>query len=320
MAAKFRDYYETLGISKSASHDEVRTAFRKLARKYHPDVAKDKKAAEEKFKEINEAYEVLSDTEKRKKYDAYGENWQNVGGGGGYASSPGGGGRPASGGMAGDADGGVQYEFGGTGFSDFFEQMFGSRRGKAYKNGGGGVGFDRTPQRGQDVEADIMVTIEEAINGSTRPISFRRSDTGKTDTYTIKIPKGVSEGQRIRLAGVGGSGSGGGEAGDLYLRVKFQKHPDFRMEGSDIYHDLEIPAYQAVLGGEVEVKTLDGRVKLKIPSGSQSGQRFRFLSRGLPEKGGVRGDFYVVLTPQLPKTISAEERGLWEKIAKLNGR
>ncbi len=316
MAAKFRDYYETLGISKTASHDEVRTAFRKLARKYHPDVAKDKKAAEEKFKEINEAYEVLSDAEKRKQYDAYGENWQNVGAG--YSQGPTGGSR--GGGAQGDADGGVQYEFGGTGFSDFFEQMFGSRRGKAYKSKGGGFDFDRNPQRGQDVEADIMVTIEEAINGSTRPISFRRSDTGKTDTYTIKIPKGVREGQRIRLAGVGGSGTGGGEAGDLYLRVKFQKHPDFRMEGSDIYHDLELPAYQAVLGGEVEIKTLDGRVKLKIPPGSQSGQRFRFLSRGLPEKGGIRGDFYVVLTPQLPKTLSPEEKTLWEKIAKIHAR
>lgn len=310
MAAKFRNYYETLEISKTASHDDVRTAFRKLARKYHPDVAKDKKAAEEKFKEINEAYEVLSDPEKRKKYDAYGENWQQAGGG--FQA-------PRGGKAGGKGAGGVEYEFGGTGFSDFFEQMFGSHRGQGYSRGGG-FGFDRGPQRGQDIEADVMVTIEEAINGSSRPISFRRSDTGKTETYMVKVPKGVREGQRIRLAGVGGSGSGGGEAGDLYLRVKLQKHPDFRVEGSDIYHDLEIPAHQAVLGCEVEVQTLDGRARLKIPAGAQSGQRFRLLSRGLPEKGGVRGDFYVVLNPQLPRKITPEEKVIWEQLAKLHGK
>lgn len=325
MPAKFRDYYETLGLKKDATHEEVRTAFRKLARKYHPDVAKDKKAAEEKFKEINEAYEVLSDAEKRKKYDAYGEHWEHAGAGGprpggasagGWQGFPGG--YASQGGYGGSAGGdGVEFEFGGTGFSDFFEQMFGSRKGQAYSRGGG-FGFDAGPQRGRDVEADIMVTIEEALHGSVRQISFRRSDADKAATYTVKIPKGVREGQRIRLAGVGGSGTGGGAAGDLFLRVKLQKHPDFHVEGADLFHDLEIPAYDAVLGCEVHVPTLDGTAKLKIPPGTQAGKRFRLQGKGLPQSAGTRGDFYVIVEPQLPADPSAEEKQLWEQIAQFH--
>lgn len=322
MPANFRDYYETLGLKKDASHEEVRTAFRKLARKYHPDVAKDKKAAEEKFKEINEAYEVLSDPEKRKKYDAYGQHWEQVGAGAGAGAAPGsaagGGWHEYSGGFGGASAGdGVEFEFGGTGFSDFFEQLFGARRGQAYSRGGG-FGFDAGPQRGRDIEADIMVTIEEALHGSSRQISFRRSDTGKTATYTVKVPKGVREGQRIRLAGVGGSGTGGGAAGDLFLRVKLQKHPDFRVEGADLFHDLEIPAYDAVLGCEVRIPTLDGPAKLKIPPGTQAGKRFRLSGKGMPQAGGTRGDLYVVVEPQLPSNPSPEEKQLWEQIAKFH--
>jgi len=320
MAAKFRDYYETLGVSKTATFDEIRTAFRKMARKYHPDVAKDKKTAEEKFKEINEAYEVLSDAEKRKKYDAYGEHWQHAGAGGagrgGFPQRPPGGRGDFGGGMP----GGVEFEFGGTGFSDFFEELFGTRRGQAYRRGGTDFGFDRGPQRGQDIEADIMVTIEEALHGSTRQISFRRNQQEEAKTYTVRIPKGVREGQRIRLAGVGGSGSGGGPSGDLFMRVKLQKHPDFRVEGSNLYHDLEIPAPRAVLGCEVEVPTLDGRARMKIPAGAQSGQRFRLAGRGLVEKDGSRGDFYVVLQPQLPRTVEPAERAVWEELAKFYGK
>jgi curved DNA-binding protein len=315
MAAKFRDYYQTLGVAKTATHDEIRSAFRKLARQYHPDVAKDKKAAEEKFKEVNEAYEVLGDEEKRKKYDAYGENWQHAGEGGpqrgGAQGYPGG----ASGYPGGE---GVEFEFGGTGFSDFFEQMFGSRQGRAYSRGAGGFGFDAGPARGQDVEADIMVTLEEALHGSTRPISFRRADSRQTETYTVKVPRGVREGQRIRLSGVGGKGSAGGPPGDLFLRVKLQKHPDFHVEGSNLFHDLEIPAYQVVLGAEVTVPTLEGRARLKLPPGSQAGQRFRLAGKGMPEKGGERGDLYVVLTPTLPRQVSPEERELWEKLARFH--
>lgn len=325
MPAQFRDYYRVLGVSPNATHEEIRSAFRKLARQYHPDVAKDKKSAEEKFKEINEAYEVLGDPEKRKKYDAYGAHWREMeaaeraGASARAAAQEAGGGaqwRTWTHSFGNDAGGGVEFEFGGTGFSDFFEELFGVRRGRAYSRGAG-FGFDAGPRRGADVEADLLVTIEEAFHGSTRQISFKRSDTGRTETYTVKIPKGVREGQRIRLAGLGGSGAGGAPSGDLYLRVKYQKHPDYRIEGFDLYHDLEIPAPQVVLGCEVEVPTPDGKARLKIPPGTQSGQRFRLAGRGLPNDEGGRGDFYVVVEPQLPKTLTPEARLLWEKLAKL---
>ena len=306
MAATFRDYYETLGLAKSASADEIKSAFRKLARKHHPDLAKDKKAAEEKFKEINEAYEVLSDPEKRKKYDEYGSNWQNPGNG--FQGAPGGGSGYGSGGFGGGSAGGTDFHFGGTGYSDFFEQFFGTRRGRGF---GGGAGFEETPQRGRDVEADILVTLDEALNGATRQISFRKGNAPDVQTYTVRVPKGVREGQRIRLAGQGESG------GDLYLRVKMQQHPDYRFEGADILHDVEVPAWRAVLGGELTIPTPDGKAKLKIPAGTQSGRKFRIPGRGLPEKGGGRGDFYAVMEIEVPETLTPEQRDLWEKLAAL---
>lgn len=313
MPVQFRDYYETLGVSKTATQEEIKSAFRKLARKYHPDTAKDKKSAEEKFKEINEAYEVLSDQEKRKKYDAYGANWQQ----GGFRPPPGGG-AAYEGFPEGFGEGGVEFHFGGTGFSDFFEQLFGARRGGG--RGFAGYDFDEPPMHGQDVEADILVSLEEALHGSTRQISFRRGASGKVQTYTVKIPKGVHEGQRVRLAGQGESGGGGRQAGDLYLRIKFERHPDFDARGSDLFYDLEIPVWQAVLGGDVEIPTLDGRAKLRVPPSSQSGQKFRMSGRGLARKGGGRGDLYVVLQPVLPRELSPRERELWNEIASLEQR
>jgi curved DNA-binding protein len=313
MPVQFRDYYETLGVSKSATQEEIKSAFRKLARKYHPDTAKDKQSAEEKFKEINEAYEVLSDPEKRKKYDAYGANWQQ----GGFQPPPGGGG-VYEGFPGGYDQGGVEFHFGGTGFSDFFEQLFGARsRGR---RGFSGYDFGEAPLQGQDVEADILVTLEEALRGSTRQISFRRGASGKPQTYTVKIPKGVREGQRIRLAGLGEEGGRGGQAGDLYLRIKFEKHPDFEVRGSDLYYDLEIPVSKAVLGGEFEVSTLEGRAKLRVPVCAQNGQKFRLSGRGLPRKEGGRGDFYAVLQPFLPRELTSRERELWGEIAALQER
>ena len=315
MAAQFRDYYETLGISKGSSADDIKSAFRKLARKHHPDLAKDKKTAEEKFKEINEAYEVLSDSEKRKKYDEYGANWQHAGNGFGGAAGGGGGGGyggfPGGNGGQGDAS---DFHFGGTGYSDFFEQFFGTRRGRGY---GGGVEFEETPQRGRDVEADILVTLDEVLNGATRQISFRKGNSPQVQTYTVKIPKGVREGQRIRLAGQGGAGAAHGEAGDLYLRVKLQQHPDYRFEGTDVHYDAEIAPWVAVLGGEVTIPTPDGRAKLKLPAGTQNGKKFRIPGRGLPEKGGGRGDFYAIVEIAVPESISPEQKALWEQLAKL---
>ncbi len=309
MPVQFRDYYQTLGVSKTATQDEIKSAFRKLARKYHPDTAQDKKSAEEKFKEINEAYEVLSDPAKRKKYDDYGANWQQ----GGFQPPPGGG--YSWEGPGGPTDGGFEFHFGGTGFSDFFEQLFGGRRGRGW--GFAGHDFGEMPMQGQDVEADILVTLEEALNGSTRQISFRRGASGRIQTYTVKIPKGVREGQRIRLAGLGESRGGGGQAGDLYLRVKLEKRPDFEVQGSDLFYDLEIPAWQAVLGGDVEIPTLDGRAKLHVPPGSQNGQKFRLPGRGLPRKEGGRGNFYAVLRATLPREVDSQERELWKQIASL---
>jgi curved DNA-binding protein len=306
MAASFRDYYETLGVSKTASADDIKSAFRKLARKHHPDLAKDKKAAEEKFKEINEAYEVLSDPEKRKKYDEYGSNWQHSGNG--FQGAPGGGSGYGSGGFGGGSAGGSDFHFGGTGYSDFFEQFFGTRRGRGF---GGGAGFEEAPQRGRDVEADILVTLEEALDGATRQISFRKGNSSEVQTYTVRVPKGVREGQRIRLAGQGESG------GDLYLRVKMQQHPDYRFEGADILHDVEVPAWRAVLGGELTIPTPDGKAKLKIPAGTQSGRKFRIPGRGLPEKGGGRGDFYAVVEIGVPESLTPEQCDLWEKLAAL---
>src|SRR3954471_16907933 len=311
MAVQFRDYYETLGVSKTASEDEIRSAFRKLARKYHPDVAKDKKTAEEKFKQINEAYEVLSDPEKRKKYDQLGADWNQPGG---FQPPPGWGAqRPGGGGFGqrGGGNGGVEFEFGGTGFSDFFEAFFGGGRGRSAFGGFGGR--EATAERGADVEADIMVTLEEALHGSTRTVSLRRTTSSKVETYQVKIPKGVHEGQRIRLAGQGEAGARGGKSGDLFLRVRLAKHPDFAIEGSDLVHEIKIEPWQAVLGDEPEVPTLEGNVRLKLPPGTQGGQRFRLRGRVLTNASGTRGDLYVVAQIRVPKKLSEREREIWQQ-------
>ena len=313
MAVQFRDYYETLGVSKTASEDEIRSAFRKLARKYHPDVAKDKKTAEEKFKQINEAYEVLSDPEKRRKYDQLGEHWNQPGG---FQPPPQwGGGHP--GGFRSSEDGGVEFEFGGTGFSDFFEAFFGGGRGRSAFGGFGQR--DAMAERGHDVEADIMVTLEEALHGSTRQVSLRRAGSKKTETYQVKIPRGVREGQRIRLAGQGEAGERGGKSGDLFLRVRLARHPDFSVEGSDLVHEVKIAPWQAVLGDQLIVPTLEGNARLKLSPGTQGGQRFRLRERGLAGVSGQRGDLYVVVQIALPKKLTEREREIWEQLARLHG-
>jgi DnaJ-class molecular chaperone len=337
MGVEYKDYYKILGVERSASADDIRKAFRKLARQYHPDVAKNKKEAEEKFKEINEANEVLSDPEKRKKYDALGANWKQ---GAEFRPPPGwesfGGerGAGAGGGRRGQA-GGFEFEFGGTGFSDFFEQIFGRR------NGGRGADFDTEAmaERGRDVEADIMVTLDEALQGSLRAVTLRRAvpcekcggtgvagrkacpscgGTGhvsRTETYQIKIPAGVTEGQRLRVSGKGEAGAGGGSPGDLFLNVRLAGHPDYRVEGQNLYSDLELAPWEAVLGASVSVPTIEGRVNIKIPPGTQNGQRLRVRGRGLG-KEGARGDLFVVVQVQVPEKPDEHERRLWEQLAR----
>jgi len=305
---QYKDYYATLGVAKTATHDEIRKAFRKLARVHHPDVAKDKKTAEAKFKEINEAYEVLGDEEKRQKYDTLGADWER---GGPRQPSPGGSGR--GGGMP----GGEEFSFGGTGFSDFFEQFFGGA-GRPAGRGGGGFGFPQEEAGGGDVEADLLVTIEEALHGSKKKISLRRSGSSKVETYEVRIPKGVREGQRIRLAGQGEAAGGRRPAGDLYLRVRFEQHPDYRVEGSDLRAEIELPVAKLVLGCEAHVPTPEGAVRLKIPEGTQPGRKFRLKGRGMPSSATARGDLYVQVETVLPTTLTAEERTHWEALARLS--
>jgi curved DNA-binding protein len=315
MPVEFKDYYATLGVPREASEAAIKKAFRKLARQYHPDVAKDKKQAEEKFKEINEAYEVLSDPEKRQKYDRLGARWQEDPG---FEPPP-----EWEGGAWAGPDGAQapEYHFDGTGFSDFFEQFFG--RGGRY---GGFEGAFRAGGRGRgaEVEGDLLVTLEEALHGSTRTISLQRVDprTGQahTETLKVRIPPGVQDGQTIRVRGKGGEGIGGGEPGDLYLHVRLAAHPDFRVRGADLYYDLDVAPWEGVLGSSVLVPTLGGgRAKLRIPPGTNNGRQFRLRGQGLPKgKSGERGDLYAVVVVQLPEQVSDEERAPWEELSRVS--
>jgi curved DNA-binding protein len=318
MPVEFKDYYATLGVSRDASQDDIKKAFRKLARQYHPDVAKDKRGAEEKFKAVNEANEVLSDPVKRKKYDELGANWQDEGA---HQPPPGrGGGRT----RAGAGTHGQEFHFGGTGFSDFFEQFFSG--GSRYGFPEGAPGFGDEPEageararRGGDIEGDILVTLEEAMRGTVRPLSLQmvNPQTGEADTrsFQVRIPPGAIDGRRIRVPGQGEPGRGGGAAGDLFLRVRHAAHPDFQSREADIYHELSVAPWEAVLGAEVMVPTLDGTIKLRIPPGSEAGKQLRVRGRGLPKgKSAERGDFFVTLDVVLPTNLNPEERALWEKL------
>jgi curved DNA-binding protein len=212
----------------------------------------------------------------------------------------------------------VEFEFGGTGFSDFFEAFFGGGGRQAGFGGGGFGSRPRGAERGSDVEADIMVTLEEALHGSKRTVSLRRGNSDKIETYQVKIPKGGHEGQRIRLAGQGEAGAGGGRSGDLFLRVRLARHPDFTVAGSDLIHEAKIPPWQAALGGELQVPTLEGSARLKLPPGSQSGQRFRLRGHGLPTASGARGDLFVEAQVQIPKKLTDREREIWKELAELH--
>jgi curved DNA-binding protein len=329
MAVKFRDYYEVLGVSKTATEDEIKSAYRKLARKYHPDVNPGDKSAEEKFKELNEAYEVLSDPDKRKKYDALGPNWKA---GQDFRPPPG-------------WEGGVNVEFGdfgdifgggrsAGGFSDFFESLFGGGR----RTGRRGADFG---MRGQDVEAEIPLTLEEAHRGVKRTITLQVTEpcpdcrgTGSKDGKTVcptcrgagairrpksievTIPAGVRDGSVIRLAGQGEPGANGASAGDLFLRVRLQPHRLFSIVGdNDVQIELPVAPWEAALGAKIAVPTLGGPGEMKIPPGAQAGQRFRLRGQGLNRRGGGRGDEYVKIKIVNPPKLTPKEKELFEKLA-----
>jgi len=306
MAVKFRDYYDVLGLARTATDDEIKKAYRTLARKYHPDVNPGDKTAEEKFKELNEAYAVLSDPEKRKRYDQLGANWKT---GSDFTPPPGW--EYAQGNYEDLSDifGAAGAGRGATGFSDFFESLFGGRRGT---RAGPGPGF---VMRGADIEAEIVLTLEEAHRGVTRSITLQ-SPTGPK-TLDVTIPAGVREGSVIRLAGQGMPGTGNAPAGDLLLHVRLRPHPLFTVVGeSDIQIELPVAPWEAALGARVTVPTLDGSVEMTIPAGSQGGQQLRLRDQGLRQRQGGRGAEYVRLRIVNPPRLTESEKELYEKLAK----
>ncbi len=333
---EFKDYYATLGVPKTATEKELKQAYRKLARKYHPDVNPGDKSAEAKFKEINEANEVLGDPDKRRKYDELGANWRMYE----QAQQQG---QPFPGGFGGFGGGGGEggawtINMGGPGgsrtmteeemrdifgtedpFSDFFRTFFGG--------GGPGAGEGRgrqhrasRSQKGRDIESEAELTLEEAYHGAMRRISITLG--GYARSVDVRIPAGVKDGSRVRAAGEGESGAGGGASGDLYLHVKIKPHPVFERKGDDLYTKVALPVTTAVLGGEAQVPTITGSVRLKVPETTQAGATFRLKGHGMPvvNKPEQKGDLYATADVQLPRSLSKEQRVVWEQIRKTESR
>lgn len=298
---EFKDYYEIMGVDRDAGQDEIKRAYRKLARKYHPDVSKEADA-EARFKEVGEAYEVLKDPEKRAAYDQLGANWQ---GGEDFRPPP---------------DWQPDFDFGGgdfTGsdaeqFSDFFESLFGG----GFRSAGPRRDFR---SRGQDSYIKVMIDLEDAYQGATRQLKLQQSELDargrprRTErTLNVRIPKGVRQGQQIRLAGQGGAGLGEGQSGDLFLEVEFRPHPYYHVEGKDVFLDLPIAPWEAALGANIQVPTPAGKVDLKIPANSAAGRKLRLKGRGIPAKDP--GDLYVVLQIALPKAADDKTRAAYESL------
>jgi len=313
-----RDYYEALGVPRTADADELQEAYRRLARRYHPDVNKDPEA-EERFKEVNEAYQVLSDPGTRARYDRFGPNFRQVpegaereaAGAGAGGFGPGG---SRSGGRRGrrvyTGEGGEQIfvdegsgegGFGGIDLDDLFGGLFGGRGG---------------PMAGADQEAELELTVEEAYRGGRRWVSLAGPDGRRS--YEVTIPPGVIEGQRIRLAGQGGRGTGGAGPGDLYLIVRIAPHPRYRLDGRDLHVDLPVTPWEAALGATVPVDTPGGEVKVKVPAGSSSGRRLRLRGQGMPNPRGQPGDLYAEVRIMVPRRLSDRERELFEELAKVS--
>jgi curved DNA-binding protein len=308
---EFKDYYETMGVGRDATQDEIKRAYRKLARKYHPDVSTEPDA-EVRFKEVGEAYEVLKDPEKRAAYDQLGANWKA---GQDFRPPP-------------DWDAGFEFHGGGfsgadaSRFSDFFESLFG------HGFAPGGTGHTAYHAEGEDAHAKVIIDLEDAYQGATRTLTLQHTELGpdgrprmKQRTLNARIPRGVRQGQFIRLAGQGGAGAGKGKAGDLYLEVEFRPHPFYHVEGRDVFLDLPVAPWEAALGATVKAPTPTGPVDLKIPAGSASGRKLRLKGRGIP--GATPGDFYVVLQIALPPAESAAARAAYremEQALKFNPR
>lgn len=331
MSVSYKDYYQILGVSRDASQEEISKAFKKLARKYHPDLNPNDKESEQKFKEVNEAYEVLKDPEKRKRYDQLGADWEH---GQTFEPPPG--------------YENVRFTFGGsgadgfgTGFSDFFETLFGnlfqeggaSRRSRTtfredpfskrgfYGSGFGGGSFS---EKGQDATSTIELSLEEAYKGGKKRITLQEQAPGpdgrprtKTKNLEVNIPAGISDGQSIRLSGQGNPGMAGGQPGDLYLKVKISPHSLFRVEGKNVILDLPLSPWEASLGTKISLPTLDGHVEMKIPEGTSSDQKLRLRGKGLG-RGDKKGDQLVRITIKVPKQLSSEEKELWEKLAQVS--
>jgi curved DNA-binding protein len=337
---EFQDYYALLGVSKTASEKEIRSAYRKLARKHHPDVNPGDKEAEERFKQINEAYEVLSDADKRKKYDELGsrwreyDQWQAAGGaaaGGAAGRAPFDWSQDAGSGSGGP--GGVRYEYRSAGeddlrdlfgddapFSDFFETFFQSSSGEPVtgRTSGRATGRQRRSRAGSDLEHPVEVSLSEAFAGTTIELALQ-TPGGKTRRIEVKIPPGVTIGSRVRVKNQGNPGQGGGPAGDLYLVVSVRPDPRFERRGDDLYTEVRAPMTALLLGGEARVPTVDGRtLALTIPAGTQDGRTFRLRGQGMPRlrKSPTRGDLHAVVHAQMPERLSARERELIEEFAR----
>jgi curved DNA-binding protein len=328
MSVEYKDYYKLLGVAKTASQEDISKAFKKLARKHHPDLNPNDPEAEKKFKEFNEAYEVLKDPEKRKLYDSLGPNWQH---GQNFQ-------RPSGFEGGGYNFNGQQFDAGA--FSDFFETIFGGgggggraryTRGGGYSDLGGGFGgfggfgsgggYTPGPARGSDASATLELSLEEAYRGGAKAITLQEQTIGPdgsprlgTKTLNVNIPAGVREGGKIRLSGQGNPGRAGGKAGDLYLKVKILPHALFKLEEGNVILDLPLTPWEAALGAKVRVPTLDGAVEMNIPAGSSSGRKLRLPGKGLGGQG-KRGDQLVRLMIQAPSSLSDEQRELWEKLA-----
>ena len=289
---KYKDYYKILGVSREASEDEIKKAYRKLARKYHPDVSQEANA-KEKFQELSEAYETLRDKDKRAAYDSLG------------SFRPGQDFRPPPDWF--DRFGGGRSEdLGGVDLSELFESLGAFGRATSFGRGRGRRGNMAFP--GEDYEVPVRLTLEEAFSGTERTVQL----DGRS--FTARIPKGATDGQRLRLRGKGGPGSNGAPPGDLYLQIHLEPHPLFRASGHDL--DLEVPLapWEAALGAQVEIPTMEGRVTMKVPPGSKAGQKLRLSGKGLPKPGGGAGDLYAVLSVEVPGSLTEQERKLFEEL------